>query len=75
MEFISIFQEQYCWNEQFTFSLICKVEQKVGSQLFYSTENDQQMAEVPVDVRGSSPKVAVSAILLTISTLFVMNSY
>ena len=55
-----IFQSVSCKDAQFTFSLICKVEQNSPSGSYYQNENDQQLAEVDVEVSSFSWRTTAS---------------
>ena len=55
-----IFQSVSCKDAQFIFSLICKVEQNSPSGSYYQNENDQQLAEVVVEVSSFSWRTTTS---------------
>jgi hypothetical protein len=63
----------YCWNDQFTFNLICKVEQTTGSKTYYRDENDQQMVEVVVEVKSGAARNSIIGVfgpMLALLTCF-----
>jgi len=60
-----------CEDDQFTFNLICKVVQDSNGE-YYHDENDQQMAEVVVEVSSSS-KVFSSLLLVSFALMTVLH--
>jgi len=61
-----------CEEDQFTFNLICKVVQDSNGE-YYQNENNQQMAEVVVEVTNSSTKVFSSLLLVFFALMTVLQ--
>ena len=61
--------ENICDDYDFSFNLVCKVEQSSGSKIYYERENDVENTEqvVLVDVRGGQATILVSISLLFVS--------
>jgi len=62
-----------CDDDQFTFNLICKVEQTTSSGTYYQYENNQKMAEVMVEVTSSSTTVLSSLFLISLALMTVLH--